>query len=94
MWFSVRLLSRAEVEDGLSKPHLCEESLRLIEAPDQTSARRVAEELGRADAHSYRNEEGDLVRWVFAEVLEVQELTPEPPHHGAEVYSRLFYEAE
>ncbi len=94
MWFSARILSRAEVEDSRTEAPLCEESIRLIDAPDEASARLVAEELGLSEEHSYHNAEGHLVRWVFAGVLDLQELTPEQPGHGAEVYSRLLYETE
>jgi hypothetical protein len=87
-WFSAKLLFEAEVE--CSSDPLCEESIRLVEANDDDDAQRRAAEIGAQAEHEYLNEEGQIVRWRFRGILEVQNLCETKIMHGMEVFSRMF----
>ena len=89
-WFSARLLFECDVDDGQKEDRLCDESIRLIEAEDETDAEKKTQELGEEREHDYKNEAGATVRWRFVEVLEIQDLCEPEIGHGVEVYSRLF----
>jgi hypothetical protein len=88
MWFAVKLLFESTVrhEDGRI---MQEESIRLIQASDETQARSKAPDLGASAEHEYPNELGETVRWQFAGVLEVQDLCEDNVFDGMEVFSTL-----
>ena len=89
-WFSAVLLFEAKVHDDLLGPHLCEESIRVIEAADAEEARIKAEGIGRQGEHSYKNEPGSIVEWRFVRTVEIQDLCEDSVSDGMEVHSRLF----
>ena len=45
-------------------------------------------QLGKKASHRYKNPYGEIVRWTFREVLEVQEIMGEGLTDGTEVYYR------
>lgn len=86
-WFSARLLFEAEVNGGVPRDGLQEESFRLIRANDGAAAEACAREVGEREEHSYANAEGQTVRWRFIRVVEVQEISDSELQHGTEVFS-------
>jgi len=89
-WYSARLLFEAEVEGEDSDDILCEESIYLVEADDDDDAEQKASEVGTQAQHEYANDKGQMVRWRFRRVLDVQELCEPRIAHGTEVFSRMF----
>jgi hypothetical protein len=90
--YSANLLFRANVDDYSGTQPLCEGSLRVLVADSDEDARARAEQIGRAAQHSYLNEAGKEVRWVFVSVLELQDLCESALLDGMEVFSRLYRE--
>lgn len=90
-WYSARLLIEMTI-DGLNPPKpLFEESVIIFKMPDNatTSAiRKRVGQLGKKASHHYKNEDGEVVRWTFQEVLEVQQIMAEELTDGTEVYYR------
>lgn len=87
--YFVCLLFESHVDDSRDVPTLTEESIRLVVADDEDSARYKAEELGKESEHSYSNEDGDTVSWRFIRVVDVQQFCEDEIDDGTEVYSRL-----
>jgi hypothetical protein len=91
-WHAAKILFEARVDGRASADALREESIRVFLSEGLDLARARAEELGRAAEHEYKNEYGELVRWTFVSVLEVQDLCAFELQDGAEVFSVLFRE--
>jgi hypothetical protein len=88
-WFAARILSEAlHPNDANDAPPeaLFEETIVLLRARNAREAVRRAHELGAGAEHEYENALGGVVRWVFREVLEVQELLDDEIADGTEVY--------
>ena len=86
MWYGVKLLFESSI------PHedhriLQEESIRLIEANDESEARSKANILGTSEQHEYENPYGETVRWRFVSILEIQDLCEATVFDGMEVFS-------
>ncbi len=90
MWYSAKLLFESEVMDNVEVSPLCEESIVLIEADNESEATEKAQQIGLKAEHSYANVEGVRVTWHFKRVLELQDLCEESIYSGVEVFSRLF----
>ena len=84
-----RSLFEAEVEGRGSDDPLCEESIRLVEADDGDNAQRRAAEIGVQAQHEYVNGEGQMVRWCFRGIIEIQDLCEAKITHGVEVFSKM-----
>ncbi len=94
-WSSARILYKSHVDAKASDGRtLCEESVRVLLAEDEDSALEKAERIGKENEHEYTNEAGELVRWRFVKVLEIQDLSARELADGVEVYSRLCWEDE
>ena len=91
-WYSAKLLFRSTIDGAAVAQPLCEESIRIVLAETDEAARVRAAEIGRLAEHEYVNESGELVRWSFVAVLDVQDLCVNELEDGAEVFSRLFRE--
>ncbi len=89
-WYSARLLFEAVVGDSDDSGPLREVSIRVLQSFDEEGAAFEAKRVGSEAEHSYKNHEGEVVRWRFLAVLEVQDLSETVLTHGVEVFSRLF----
>jgi hypothetical protein len=85
-WFVAELV--VEVRVGREPADHWDQSLVLIRRRDAASAYRTALRLGRRQETSYRNEDGEIVRWRFVGVAELDKLLDEPKS-GVEVFSRM-----
>ena len=88
-WHSAKLLFEARIDGAIPADGLREESIRILQATSNEEALRRAEQLGRAAEHEYSNEAGQLARWCFVGVLEVQSLDESVIVDGTEVFSTL-----
>ncbi len=93
-WFSARLLFVSEIQGADNQDRLCEESTILVQERDETAAKKAAERLAQDMRQDYANEQGEIVKWRFLRVLEVQDLCEAKIARGTEVWSRLFYESQ
>jgi hypothetical protein len=94
MWYTVSLLSRSRRTPEAENDDLFEESVVLLEATDEQSARLAGEEYARREGVEYRNLRGERVKWSFERVLSVYDVGEEAPRSGTEVFSRFLRKQE
>lgn len=94
MWYSVRLLFESKIDAAVDDQVLCEQSICVVQATSETEAFDKAEKIGHSKSHSYKNEDGENVRWIFRGIQEVQDLCEEVIVDGTEVFSLLFYKGQ
>ena len=92
MWYAASLFFKGE-HTPLTPTPKWEESIRLIEANSEDDARVKAQEIGRAEEHSYRTQDG-TVHWKFERIERLYAI--DEPHlgNGTEVFSRFLRESE
>jgi Domain of unknown function (DUF4288) len=88
MWYGANLLFESSVPDENGRL-LQEESIRLIDANDESEAIAKAVALGNSEEHEYGNPSGQTVRWRFVSVLEIQDLCEASLYDGMEVFSQM-----
>ena len=93
-WFSVRLLFVSEINGDAHQDRLCEESIIVVQAADEESARAAAQRLALTLEHGYANDRGEVVQWRFVRLMELQDLCEATLTNGTEVWSKLFYESQ
>ena len=85
-WFTAWLVMECEV---VGADPLCDEQLRLIEASDAEAAYVKAVEIGAEEEHSYENPDGDIVRWVFKGLSNLEEVMADSIESGTEIWSTI-----
>ena len=88
MWYSARLVFETNSHED-SKEVLREDSIRLINASSIDEAISKANVLGTIEQTEYYNNQNEIVRWRFVQVLDVQDLCEAEISDGMEVYSYL-----
>ncbi len=87
-YYSARLLHVAIVGDKRPRRRqLCDETVILFRARNDADAFKSALRLGHSREHQYQNNRGEIVRWVFAEIVAMAHLGNVVD--GIEVASRL-----
>jgi len=94
MWYSVELLYQRLHENDSGTEPLWEESIVLVNAQNEIEARAEGERIGRVQEHQYKAISGDVVKWVFLQVVETQEILEDTLGHKTEVFSRFLRQAE
>jgi hypothetical protein len=93
-WFSAKLLFMAMVKGHEKDDPLCEESIIVLQAEDDSIAKTSASQTAIKMEHDYVNEDGEQVEWKFMGILEVQDLCEETLESGTEVFSHLFLRSQ
>lgn len=88
MWYGAKLLFESSIPDEQGRL-LQEESIRLIEAVDESEANAKAVALGNSEQHEYGNAFSETVRWRFVSLLEIQNLCEADVSDGVEVFSQM-----
>jgi hypothetical protein len=89
-WFAAEGIFEARISRAIGDvPTVRETLLFLVRADDVTSAKERAEGIARAKEHSYANETGETVQWVFVRITEVTEVIDQSLEEGAEIKSTL-----
>ena len=74
-WYSARMLFESVNDPPDPKPHpLFEESIVVFQADERDAIPAKLDELARGGEIEFQAMAGNQVRWVFREVLEVQEI--------------------
>lgn len=89
-WYSAKLLFMAHTAGQPEADPLCEESIILLRATNEDSAKEQANVQGKKLEHSYENEDGQRIEWKLVDVIEVQDLCEKTLKAGVEVFSHLF----
>ena len=87
-WYVAVFVLHSEVYAPVADAPLFDHQVRLIRASDAEAAYERALFLGRGEEHSYRNADGQEVRWKFLGLHDLVELETEP-EDGSELYSFL-----
>ena len=88
-WYGAMIIYECDVDGRPDPSPISEESIRVVRADSEALAWQRAEEVGRHNEHSYRNDAGELVSWRFVRVAEVQDLCEDVLADGVEVFSRM-----
>lgn len=91
MWYSARLLyEMIALDERKDHEPFFEEKLIALQCaqPEDIGARLAV--VSQRDESEYENSAGYLVRWVFREVLEVQEVMADTIADGTEVFFRFW----
>jgi hypothetical protein len=86
-WYVVRILMRSSV--SVDNETLYSEEFALVRAVSYEEAYGKAEAKGVGLSHSYQNDAGKEVRWIFESILEVKRTIDDDIGDGCEVYARL-----
>jgi hypothetical protein len=89
-WYSVRVIYRSTIDGVEAGDSLMEESIRVFTASNDDEASSKREGIARAGEHSYKNEKGEIVKWLVDSVDDAQDLCEDELSDGTEVYSRMF----
>lgn len=90
-WYSAVIIYETYVEGSPDPSPIREESIRVFRADSEPLALKKAEEVGRQNEHSYKNDQDELISWRFMKVAEVQDLCEEELTDGVEVFSRMTF---
>lgn len=90
-WYVARLLFRSIVKGEPSD--LAEDTFRLIKARSATEARKKAIKIGKDYEYTYKNDDGDRVRWKMLECIDVCRVE-DKLGDGVEIYSLLLVPRE
>ena len=88
MWYGAKLLFESSIPDENGRT-LQEESIRLIEAKDESEAMAKAIALGNSEQHEYKNPYAETVSWRFVSVYAMQDLCEATVFDGMEVFSLM-----
>ena len=94
MWFSARVLFKAISQREPSEEMIYEETIVLLECPDEEKAKEESIKVALGMEHHYKNVQGQSVRWQLQRGIEVQEILDPVITHGTEVSSRFLDEPE
>ncbi len=88
-WFVATMIMKCRIENDPMNPVTCFEQIHLIKAENGYLAYEKALQLGKANEHSYKNNEGNTVHWEFVGLENLEELLDELLQDGSEIRSRL-----
>lgn len=86
-WYAAVVVVRARIDDASQYDYLIDHQVRLLRASDAEAAYVRALELGKAAEHSYKNGDGETVRWEFVGLADLDEIQGTAIEDGLEVYS-------
>ncbi|MEM6529276.1 MAG: DUF4288 domain-containing protein [Chloroflexota bacterium] len=87
-WYAVTTILKIEVENA-APPYTCDEQIRLIHAESEILAFQKAVQIALAEETTYRNADGEIVRWSFVGIESLKYIE-EGIINGVEIRSRLF----
>ena len=93
-WYSARLLYERELR-GAPTPDdepLFEDKLIVFRCQDGEEVVAKLQRLAREGEDEYKAIAGNMVRWVFREILEVQDISAYRVEDGTEVYFRWWHD--
>src|SRR5713226_10661776 len=93
-WYAAVLLLESLHPEEHRIRKLFELQVRLVRASSDQAAWERANEIGKAQEHSYANVYDKKVEWVLREVVDVVELLDDAMKEGAEVYYSFLNERE
>src|SRR6266849_192950 len=93
-WYAAVLLLESVHPEKPGTRKLFELQVRLVRARSDQAAWDRANDIAKAQEHSFTNVYGNNVEWILREVLDVIELLDDAMKEGAEVYYSFLNERE
>lgn len=92
-WFVVTIVLKCRIAEGpmMSGEWRCSQDIHLVRAANREAAYERALEIGKSQETSYLNAQGELVKWEFVGLENVEELASRVIRDGVEIWSRTFY---
>jgi len=87
-WYLVRILMMCSA--NVDNEALFSEEFVLVQAVSYNEAYGKAEAKGANLSHTYQNDAGDEVRWMFESILEVRRIMSDEIGDGSEIYARTW----
>ena len=88
-WYTAVLVFRSIIDSDPKAESLTELQFRLVQSDSADSAYSMVNEIGKSENHSYRNSAGEIVRWQYAGMFDLQENLDDHIRSGSEVYSQI-----
>lgn len=91
-WFVATIILKCKVagEPVTEGEWTCIQQIHVIRAVNREVAYEKALEIGKAEGTSYLNDQGQLVRWEFVGLENVEELQSQVIRDGTEIWGRVF----
>ena len=86
-WFAAVVVMECRV--AKTNPELWDEQVRLIRATNAEAAFAEARRIGKTDEVSYKNADGETVRWKFVGLGALEQLLDRSIRSGSEIFSTL-----
>jgi len=86
-WYVASLIIECRV--GREAPELWDEQIVTIRAVDDEAAYLEARRIGKNSETSYKNHQGQTVRWKFRGLADLEELLSKTIRSGTEIHSSL-----
>ncbi len=95
-WYVITIVVKCKVAEGPVMPGEwgCSQDIHLVRAADREAAYERALEIGKSAETSYLNDQGQLVKWEFVGLENVEELASRVIRDGMEIWSRIFYTSD
>jgi hypothetical protein len=85
-WYTAKCLFRCVVQGKRPDDLLRECTYFLVRAKDNRDALKRAAAIAKSKQHSYVNQYGGKVEWIFERVLNVKEILAQELDEGTEIY--------
>lgn len=89
-WYVGKIVMQCKVDGKDLGPWTFDEQVRIIQAPDKETAYLKSLNLGKEEEQEYKNSEGELVRWIFCGLSDLEEISADKIEDGTEITSTLY----
>jgi hypothetical protein len=91
-WYVASLILKCEVAGEPSIPNewTCLQQIHVLRALDREAAYEKTIELGKSLEHSYLNNQGLDVAWIFVGIENLEELSAKAIRDHTEIWGRIF----
>ncbi|MEH6420857.1 DUF4288 domain-containing protein [Pseudomonas sp. CGJS7] len=93
-WFAASALFEGRHTGKNADANLWQESIYLIQDISSSEAELAARRIAISNEHSYRNSDGEEIKWVFVRLERICELQVDAIGSGTEVFSRFLTASE
>jgi hypothetical protein len=87
MWYSATFIVKCTIGQNQTGNFLFDEQIKIIKAANREEAYEKALKLGQVENHEYKNSDGELVKWTFEGLFNLNSL--ESLEDGTEIASKM-----
>lgn len=92
-WYVATLIMKTVISARPDDTPACDKQVRVLRASSADEAYEKAMALGRMEEHAYENTYGEIVRWEFVGLVDLDEISARTIRDGTEIKSRIFENA-